>query len=463
VAQCTAGASVLTLTLEAEVAESIARINRARVFRLHTIVFLLSLGVFLMAPVVEVSDSRYAVMLSESLWRHGTPDLDKHYHLPAPGPHGSSGQPNEANKYQLIEARGHVTYFFPHGTSILSIPLVAAINTTTGVSAARPDGRLNLDGELRIGRWVSAVLMAALTCVFFATAMMMLPVWWSMVVALGASFGSQILSTATRGLWSHDWEILLYGLMAYSILNTEHRGARFRPLWIATLVAWVYFVRPTGVVAIVAVSAYVWWRYRKNFIAYAAALAGWGVAFAAYWWWVFASILPPYFVATRMRTGSFVQGLAGNLIDPGRGLFVYVPATIFVLYLIGRYWSQLQYRPLAILALAQIMGIELIIANYLRASGYCYGPRYFTDALPWFVLLAILGLDAMRHAPSASSHRTEIVAALLLLAVSVAMNARGAWSFDALDWSMGDFAQSNPSIFDWRYPQFMAGLIKPPN
>lgn len=443
-------------------AESSARIDRARVLRLHTIVFLFSLGVFLTAPVIEVSDSRYAVMLSESLWRHGTPDLDKHYNVPTPGPNGSRGDPNEANKYQLVQARGHITYFFPHGTSILSIPLVAAINATTGLSAAKPDGHLNLDGEIRIGRWVSSALMAALTCVFFATAMMLLPVWWSVVVALGASLGSQILSTATRGLWSHDWEIFLYGLMAHSILNSEHRGARFRPLWIATLVAWVYFVRPTGVVAIFAVSAYVWWRYRRDFIAYAAALAGWGAVFVAYWWWVFGRILPSYYLATRMHAEDFVAGLAGNFISSSRGLFVYVPTTLFVFYLLARYRRGLAHPQLALLALAQIAGIEIIISNFFWASGYCYGPRYFIDALPWFVLLAILGLDAMRRAPDVSGHRREIAAAFVLLALSVVLNARGAWSYEALDWSLSAYANHNSSIFDWRYPQFMAGLMTPP-
>jgi len=444
------------------VAESSARVDRARIFRLHIIVFLISLGVFLAAPVIEVSDSRYAVMLSESMWRHGTPYLDEHYIVPTPGPHGDRGDPNEQNKYQLVKARGHVTYFFPHGTSMLSMPLVAAINATTGVSAARPDGHLNLDGELRIGRWVASVLMAAVTCVFLATAMMMLPVSWSVVVALGASLGSQILSTASRGLWSHDWEIFLYGLMAYALLSVEHRSARFRPVWIATLVAWAYFVRPTGVVAIVAVSVYVFWRYRKDLIAYAATLALWGAAFAGYWWWVFATILPPYYVAARMHLENFVAGLVGNFIDPARGLFVYVPSAIFVLYLVVRYRRQLAHPQLALLALAQIAGLELVISNFFWASGYCYGPRYFADALPWFALLAILGLDAMRRAPAPSSHRMEIAAAIVLLAVSIGLNARGAWSYAPLDWNLSAYAQSNPGIFDWRYPQFMAGLMRPP-
>lgn len=445
------------------VAELLRRDDRGRIFRLQTIVFMSSLAVFLAAPVVEVSDSRYAVMLSESLWRHGSAELDENYKVPVPWLSGDASDPSEANEYQLVKARGHVTYFFPHGTSILSVPLVAALNTTTGVSAAKPDGRLNLDGEIRIGRWVASLLMAALTCVFFAMALMLLPLAWSVVVALGASIGSQILSTATRGLWSHDWEIFLYGLIAYSILGSEYRAARIRPVWLATLVAWIYFVRPTGAVAIIAVSTYVLWVHRRDFIAYAATLASWLAVFVGYSWTVFGTILPPYYLASRMRFENFAVALAGNLISPWRGLLVFVPTTLFVLYLAIRYRKQLAYRPLAVLALAQIVGLWIVICtNFYWSAGYCYGPRYLSDAIPWFVLLAILGLDAMRRTTVASNHRMEIAAAIFLLIVSVALNARGAWSYDTLDWNLSDFAQHSPSIFDWRYPQFMAGLMAPP-
>jgi hypothetical protein len=434
---------------------------RGRILNLHIVVFLLSLAVFLSAPVINVSDSRYTALLSECLLHHRTAELDEYYKVPVPHPTRDPNRPGEANEYQLVQARGHLTYFFPHGTSILSIPMVAAMNSV-GVSAATPDGRLSLDGEIRIGRAIAAVLMAALTCVFFAMATMMLPVSWSIVVALGASLGSQILSTASRGLWSHDWEIFLYGLVAYSLLSTEHRGVRLRPVWLGTLVAWIYFVRPTGSVALVALSAYVLWIHRQDFIAYAAALAGWMAAFVAYWWSVFGVLLPQYFKAARMHLENVAVGLAGNLIHPSRGLFVFVPTTLFVLYLVVRYRKHLAHRPLAILALAQIVGLYIVISNFFWASAYCYGPRYFTDAIPWFVLLAILGLDAMRHAPGGSRHRIEIAVAIFLLAVSVAINARGAWSWEALDWSVGDYAVHQPSMFDWRYPQFMAGLMAEP-
>jgi hypothetical protein len=168
-------------------------------------------------------------------------------------------------------------------------------------------------------------------------------------------------------------------------------------------------------------------------------------------------------MASRIRLKNFPVALAGNLISPSRGLFVFVPTTLFVLYLVARYRKHLPHKQLSVLALAEIVGIEIVICtNLYWSAGYCYGPRYFTDAIPWFVLLGILGLDAMRLAQNGSRHRIEIAAAIFLLAVSVALNARGAWSFEALDWSVGKYGAHQTDIFYWRYPQFMAGLIEPP-
>jgi hypothetical protein len=400
-------------------------------------------------------------LLSECLLHHRSAALDEHYQVPVPWLTGDAGNPDEANEYQLVKANGHVTYFFGHGSSMLSMPLVAVMNAF-GISAATPDGRLELAGEIRIERVVASVLMAGLTCVSFAMATLMLPTIWSLIVALGASMGSQILSTASRGLWAHTWEIFLLGLIAHSLLSAEHRGVRIHRVWLATLVAWTYCVRPTGAGAIVFVSLYVLWVHREEFIVYGATLAGWLAVFVGYWWSVFGMIIPPYYSSSRLKFHDLLLPLAGNLVSPSRGLFVFVPSTLFVLYLAVRYRKNFALGRLGILAFAQIIGIEIVMCmNKNWSAGYCYGPRFFTDAIPWFVLLAILGLDAMRRTSSASNHRMEIAAAIFLLIVSVAMNARGAWSYEPLDWVISDFVKQH-GFFDWRYPQFMAGLMTPP-
>jgi hypothetical protein len=52
------------------------------------------------------------------------------------------------------------------------------------------------------------------------------------------------------------------------------------------------------------------------------------------------------------------------------------------------------------------------------------------------------------------------LAALLL--VGIAINARGAYSQATMDWNLGRHGENATRIFDWSYPQFLAGLINPP-
>jgi hypothetical protein len=435
--------------------------NAGRIFRLQIVLFLFTLTVFLAAPVIQASDSRYTILLSECLLHHHTFALDT-YSVPQPSVPEFPLVVKEAGVYQLVRARSHTTYYYPQAGSILSIPFVAVANAF-GLSAATPAGKFNFRGEVIIERIVASLLMAALTCVIFHTALMMLPIGWSIVVALGAALGTQILSTASRGLWSHTWQILVLGILVDALLSREHRGTRAHPIWIATLVAWAYFARPTGSITIVTVSMYVLFFLRPHFLVYGATLGAWLAGFVLYSLAVFGTRLPPYYFANRFNFDEVATAFFGNLASPSRGLFVYVPTVMFAIYLVARYWRRVEHRRLAILGFANI-GAHAIVLSVHQGwwGGLCYGARLFSDVMPWFVLIAILGLDAMRRTIDVRGRRMELAAGFFLLAISVAINARGAWSFAGMDWNDQHPGQHPTNLFDWRYPQFMAGLIDPP-
>ena len=450
-------------------AESIPSRDAWRIKRPYIFLFLISFTIFLFSPVVEITDSRYTALLSECLLYHHTPALDV-YSVPKPRLPGWGLGPQDVDVYELQYGRGgSITYFCPHGSSVLSMPLVAIVNAF-GISAATPAGKFSLYGEILIERLVASILMAVLTCVFFHSASLMLPVTWSCVAALGAALGSQIWSTASRGLWNHTWLVLLVGLVVDSLLTSERRHTQLHPIWIGTLLAWGYFVRPTASPAILATTIYLLVTHRDCFFAYAATGAAWAAAFVGYWLWAFGTWIPlyysPSYYPSRMDfhdLGKIGTGLQGLLISPSRGLFVYSPVVIFGLYLAVRYWRHVERRGLALLALAVVVThVGLISGNFWWDGGYCYGPRYLTEIIPWFVLLTILGLDAMRRAQIGSHHRMEIAAGFFLLAISVAINGRGAWSFAGLDWNLSRAFVHRSALFDWRYPPFMAGLIEPP-
>jgi hypothetical protein len=77
-------------------------------------------------------------------------------------------------------------------------------------------------------------------------------------------------------------------------------------------------------------------------------------------------------------------GLAGSLVSPSRGLLVYTPWTAFAFWGAARLWKEKNLgfsRPL-IVALAAIHVIQVAALGWW--GGFCFGPRYSADLLPFF-------------------------------------------------------------------------------
>jgi hypothetical protein len=161
---------------------------------------------------------------------------------------------------------------------------------------------------------------------------------------------------------------------------------------------------------------------------------------------------------------SYWHGLAGTLISPARGLFVYVPIVLFVLYLLIRYRRYLRQR-LTILAVGIICVHVIIIAGYVRwYGGHSYGPRYCTDIVPWFALLTMLAIEARSKWALTSSasnfrarSRVEWSVAALLLTWSIAINGIGAISERAFQWNTipTNIDNDHGRLWDWKHPPFL--------
>ena len=243
-------------------------------------------------------------------------------------------------------------------------------------------------------------------------------------------------------------------------------------MWLATLLSWAYFVRPTNSLFIVGVTVYLLLFHREGFWRYALTGAGWFAAFAGYSWWHFGRLLPSYFAAARLETTSLPEALAGNLISPSRGLLVFVPVVVFVVYLPLRYWHYRRHAPLLGLAAAvgacHYAAVSAFVPWY---GGGCYGPRYTTELVPWFVLCAALGLAAalrwrgdyaVRH--NLLAWRGSLAAGGVLLTMSVLINGHGAIDKATKHWNeIPRPVDDQPArVWEWDYPQFLAGIVPPP-
>lgn len=433
------------------------------------VIFVVTLIVFLVSPVHQMTDSKYSMLLSYNLLKRGTFALDG-YGLLRPVVEQQAGYGTIGRIYQLELVNGRLFYSYPPGSSILSIPFVAVLDLV-GVSPVNPDGSYNRVGEIFIQVGIASILMAALASILYLTSRLILPFWWSVVVALSGVLGTQVWSTASRGLWSHTWGTFLLGVVLWMLMVQEKRDRPLNPVLAGTLLSWTYFVRPTNSVSILAITLYILLFHRRLFIRYATTGAAWFAAFIAYSWHYFGQIVPRYYRGYPLRLGSFWSAVAGNLISPSRGLFVFVPVLIFVTYLLARYWRKLPLPRLVVLALTAAAGHAVVISGVKGWwAGHSYGPRYFTDMVPWFVLLGILGVRAMldsRDEPGSQSgsfgFRIELAIAGILLLLSVLIHGHGAFSHAAWMWNVVpvNVDRQPARVWDWRQPQFLAGLSPP--
>src|SRR5262249_10615214 len=157
--------------------------------------------------------------------------------------------------------------------------------------------------------------------------------------------GTQLWSTASRATWAHTWEVLLLAWALDVLLQSATGQRALRPLLLGALAAAMYVVRPTAVIPIAVIGAYLLAFHRSALPRFALAFAiGIGL-FVGYSYSQFGTPLPLYYMQSNLfDAGRPLEGIAGTLFSPSRGLFVYAPVLAFVGYWLVRYRHQLSHR-----------------------------------------------------------------------------------------------------------------------
>ena len=421
---------------------------------LPALLFLSSFAVFLGSPNHQMTDSGYALLVGENLIRHGDLDLGR-YQL----------ESVRGSNYRLEHTGAHTFYFFPVGSSLLSIPFVA-LSHLAGQSIVRPDGTYATKVEGQEEAILAALLMAVFTVIVFSTARLILPLPTSLAVALVTAFGTQIYSTASRTLWSDTWALVLVAGAIHLLLRSPARGEGRRFFWLATLECWATFVRPTSGLTLAATTFYLLMVDRRASWAFFATAAFWLAAFAADSLRRFGTPFPSYF-HDRLGPPS-AEALLGTLLSPSRGLLVCVPAALAVGWICWRHRKALRFAPLIRVAVAVCLAHWLMISAFDKWwGGHCFGARLATGMVPWLALLAILGLEGARRASPATPaprHRAPAAVLALLCGLSIAINSVGAISARAVAWNLrpANVDLDTARLWSWRHPQALAGFVAAP-
>ncbi|HVR70087.1 MAG TPA: hypothetical protein VMT87_04510 [Vicinamibacteria bacterium] len=438
-------------------------------------------AIFRLSPVRTVTDSRYSLLLGENLLRHRELALDRYFAKEVavtrrpvvrvvPVESLSSGPPRRLPlpQYTVERVNGRLHYYFPHAGSVLALPYLAASNAL-GLSVLDGQGRYVARNEERLQAGLAALLMGLATGVFFRTALELVPVGASVILALVAALGTPVWSTASRVLWSDTWGVTLLAAVIWMLVASRARGRPIRPVVLGSLLAWAYFVRPTNCVHAALVLAYLAFAHRAVLARVVAAGALWGVAFASYSYTTFGTLLPPYFQGGRLGRGYALEALLANLVSPSRGILFFVPVVPLAVVLLWRHWRYVRERSLARLGVAGLAAqfVPLLFFDHWW-GGFSYGPRLLTGLVPWAVLVGVLvtraRLDAAAETGTRRPRRLERLAVAVVCAWSVLVNGRGALSADTERWNVDPVdVDAYPSrVWDWRDPQFLTGLRRKP-
>ena len=107
-----------------------------------------------------------------------------------------------------------------------------------------------------------------------------------------------------------------------------------------------------------------------------------------------------------------------------------------------------------------IISLWIVISSYYEWwGGHSYGPRYFSDMIPFLIYFLIAAFADM----AAFSGIKKICiwgSFLLLFSVSFLIHYRGATSLDVYSWNSKpiDINEQPQRVWDWNDLQFMRGI-----
>jgi hypothetical protein len=406
---------------------------------------------FYISPVNYLSDSGFSLLMDEALIHKSTPDM-----IEFQVPHGHGGVfINDGYPWNIMIIKGRLLYVYPWGSSLLSLPAVALFNAFGFQIASHLTGyQYNWRHELRMQVLIATGVCSLTVWVVYLAAVRYLPLVWSLAIALATAFGTPIWSSASRSLWPQTWAVLLMMIGVWLLL----RGSKL-PFLLGTVLAWSCLVRPTMIPQVAATTGYILIGYDRRFLL--RYIAG-----------SLCSLIPVCTMMLFFTGGLFSVAYPGVLFDfphqfcsrlywvvfsPSRGFLVFSPFIAVALYLVIRYWRVLAERRLAILGLLNIGTYIIILSSYLAWwGGNSYGPRLMLEVVPWFVLLAILGVRSLLEDRRLSIGRrlATISIAALTLAIGIGANAPGALVQNSINWKSYDEDHLDV-LWDWHDPQFL--------
>ncbi|MHB1390688.1 MAG: hypothetical protein ACYCXF_05560 [Thermoleophilia bacterium] len=398
----------------------------------------------------QVADSRWSIYTALSIVREGNTDLNEYEDVLRLN-----------GNYAIEHFNGHAYTQFPVGSSILAVPFVFAIDRAGVDIMSGTDAGYASSQRIPAGiEKMIAAFYTAVTAVFiFLIARRFMGDAPSLLLTFIFAFCTSAWSIGSSGLWQHGPSMLMLAIALYLLLKARDKPRTI--IYVSAPLAFSFVVRPTNAISIVVLSAYVFIRYRRYFVDYLLVALPVVVPFLAFNLLTYGALLSPYYMAGRIgeSLGTFPEAFLGNIVSPARGLLVFSP--VFLLAPVG-VWLKRRQKEMDALDyyLLAIVCLHWIVISTIREwwVGYSYGPRLFSDMVPYLVYFLIPCVRLMAGATGRRRAAMVAVCALLVLPAFF-VNLQGATSADAINWNTyPDDVNQNPSrVWDWSDPPWLRG------
>lgn len=410
------------------------------------IVFSLSLIVYLANDkTLAVGDTMSGRYLPFSILREGNFDFDEFTFLF-----------RREIPYWIQRVKGHYVSWYPIGSSLLSTPFYIP----SALGTVDPAGRLPLKLEKLSASTLTALSVVIVYLTLRRVARRKTTLWLTAAYA----FGTCSLSVCSQALWQHCPSQLCIGSALYCLVRggagpqpVEEDGwavigeAR-NPLtpgnakWIgyaAAPLALSVVCRPFDLIVALPLCLYVAIHQRTQFfrfLLFGLPVAVFQLAYNRVYWGTFM-ISQGNLAASNNWDMPMAPTLAGLLFSPARGLFVYSPFLLFLLPAVVIIWKSRNY----VLYKYLCAGVIATILAYSKwkywVGGFSFGPRFFADLSPAFVLM-LTPLERWWN-----RRKAALILFAFLAGLSIAAHAIGAFLDDRY-WNL--YMRDNYD-FAWRW------------
>jgi hypothetical protein len=319
----------------------------------------------------NVSDNLWYVPTSLSILKEGNLELSEY---------GNIANFNHPD-YRIIHLGNSIYNAFPVGPSIFPLPLVWIGGHLYPPSI--PAQQRIQDIAALVAKIIASLAVALL---FLLARRLSNGVGISLLAALLFGFATNHFNTHAGGLWSHNVSLPLLIAALWMLTSARPHVVSLSAIPLAML----YVTRPTYILAISIITIYVIACRRRSLALYVLLGASCAAAFFLFNYEIYGHLLSPHYENSTFGISNFVEGLAGHMISPNRGLLIFTP--IFVLSFVGsflswRHGGSPYFRLLSILVFADWLMLALQVPP--RWGGHCIGPRQFCDMLPVWILLIL--------------------------------------------------------------------------